>query len=852
MKSYDTEPRDEMAVQPSQEEDADAQQRQVDGKNIEEASDVAKPGVSMTEVVDGEMTVEEHLYSSAPSDEQILDEEDVKNEVSEGSGIHTLISIGSGTVDEVDEECEDVQPRRQIFTLPTRSQVLAWLPFWGIILLGAILRFWGLGDKPLHHDESLHAYYALQLMKNDLQNWLSCFNGLAGGCYTYDPLLHGPFQFHAIALVYQISQWLHAPDNGVNTTTVRIAAATLGTVIVALPYFVRDYLGRIGALLASFFLAISPSMVYFSRFAREDIYLVCFTLLMVVSVARYVRDRKMRWLVLGAAAFSLAYATAEATFLTIAIFGSFLGALIVWELGKRWPLRARVSTDAPLRKYLPETGGPVAVALYFLIFLPIAKVGLGLLEALSTYITNPTHTATANLFVQNLKNDTVMVVPWIGIVLGIYVLSILVREMLGKMAPTGRHGLATRVDPERQPLLDTIVTMPWTHWFFALLGAWAIFLILFTALFTNIRGGIGDGVWQGLYYWLQQQEVARGGQPWYYYLMLIPLYEQVGLVFGLVGVVRSVLRPTRFRLFLVYWFVGNFFIYSWAAEKMPWLMILITMPMMLLAAIGLEPAVTKVVQLVKERLQQREMTSLNGNEISSEALPRSLPKVGLRSASGAILTCVVAVLLLTLTLQNMYQVTFVHYADGPHEMMIYVQTTTDVNTIMAKVNELDQKLDGGKHSLSIGLTSDGTWPLIWYLRDYPNTCLDYPTGCAATAKTIPIIITGGDNLYGYQSQYSATYNFQQYHMRTWWDEGYKPAPCIPSKTVKCDSTQTWGGVGLGLWLSYGDTPPPGATFNLGRAISNVWQWWWQRKAIGSTTGSYDMGLFIRKDLSVHP
>ncbi|MGH2495222.1 MAG: hypothetical protein ACRDIV_11020, partial [Ktedonobacteraceae bacterium] len=43
------------------------------------------------------------------------------------------------------------------FHPPTREQLLRWAPFWGIILLGAILRFWALGDKPLHHDESLHA-----------------------------------------------------------------------------------------------------------------------------------------------------------------------------------------------------------------------------------------------------------------------------------------------------------------------------------------------------------------------------------------------------------------------------------------------------------------------------------------------------------------------------------------------------------------------------------------------------------------------------------------------------------------------------------------------------------------------
>ncbi len=536
MKSYDTEPRDNMAVQSSPEEGSEVKESQARAENIERAGDGAKPEVSVSEVV-GEVQVDEQLQPVAPSDGLVADEEDKEDEEGRQAGTYTLIRPGSGDEDEDEDEddIEDEQPQRRIFSAPTRGQLLEWLPFWGIILLAAILRFWGLGDKPLHHDESLHAYYALQLMKNDLQNWLSCFNGVTPGCYSYDPLLHGPFQFHAIALVYQISQWLHAPDNGVNTTTVRIAAATLGTVLVSLPYFLRDYLGRIGALLACFLLAVSPSMVYFSRFAREDIYLACFTLLLVVAVGRYIRSRKMRWLVIAAAAFSLAYATAEATFLTIAIFGSFLGALIVWELGKRWPLRARVNAEVAYRKYLPETGGPVAVILYFLIFLPIAKVGLSLLSSLSVYITNPKNTPTADLFVQNLKNNTVMVVPWIGIILGIYVLSILIREMLGKVPPAGRRRLAKRVDPERQPVLDSIVTMPWTHWFFALLCAWAIFLVLFTALFTNIRSGIGDGIWQGLYYWLQQQEVARGEQPWYYYLMLIPLYEQVGLVLALLG-----------------------------------------------------------------------------------------------------------------------------------------------------------------------------------------------------------------------------------------------------------------------------------------------------------------------------
>src|SRR5947209_16052381 len=192
---------------------------------------------------------------------------------------------------------------------------------------------------------------------HNMENWISCFNP-NNSCYHYDPLLHGPFQFHFIALVYKISQWLGAPDNGVSTTTVRIAAATLGTVIVGLPYFLRDYLGKIGAWLACFLLAVSPSMVYFSRFAREDIYMACFTLLMIVATARYVRERKMRWLVIAAAAFALSYATKEATFLSIAVFGSFLGALIVWELGLRLPFRSQFSAENATGRFMPRTAAP--------------------------------------------------------------------------------------------------------------------------------------------------------------------------------------------------------------------------------------------------------------------------------------------------------------------------------------------------------------------------------------------------------------------------------------------------------------------------------------------------------------
>src|SRR5947209_20591946 len=60
-----------------------------------------------------------------------------------------------------EEEDIELPPRRNFFHFgrPTREQLLTWIPFGAVLLLGALLRFWNVGDKPLHHDESMHAYF---------------------------------------------------------------------------------------------------------------------------------------------------------------------------------------------------------------------------------------------------------------------------------------------------------------------------------------------------------------------------------------------------------------------------------------------------------------------------------------------------------------------------------------------------------------------------------------------------------------------------------------------------------------------------------------------------------------------
>jgi len=58
----------------------------------------------------------------------------------------------------------------------------------------------------------------------------------------------------------------------------RLLPALFGTLLVALvyPVYKLGYLDKKQALIAALFLAVSPNMVYFSRFLRNDIYIAFF------------------------------------------------------------------------------------------------------------------------------------------------------------------------------------------------------------------------------------------------------------------------------------------------------------------------------------------------------------------------------------------------------------------------------------------------------------------------------------------------------------------------------------------------------------------------------------------------
>ena len=97
----------------------------------------------------------------------------------------------------------------------------------------------------------------------------------------------------------------------------------------------RNQIGRIGALAAAAFIAFSPTLLYYSRFTREDIYTAFWTFGMVIFAWRYMASRENKWLYLTAGFMAGSFCTKETTFMTAAAFIFFFMYLFAGHIADK-------------------------------------------------------------------------------------------------------------------------------------------------------------------------------------------------------------------------------------------------------------------------------------------------------------------------------------------------------------------------------------------------------------------------------------------------------------------------------------------------------------------------------------
>lgn len=174
-----------------------------------------------------------------------------------------------------------------------------------MLLYGAIfsvalfLRLFVLGHAPLASSEAEQALASLRFVAGRAES------------FTGSPLL-----FAGNALLFGLL--------GPGDAMARALPAIFGSVLVLVPALFRRELGRGGALVASLLLAVSPSLVFFSRSVSGSVIAVTCALAAIAFTWRYLSDRMQRDLLLAAASAALALLAAREIWMIVLVVGAYV------------------------------------------------------------------------------------------------------------------------------------------------------------------------------------------------------------------------------------------------------------------------------------------------------------------------------------------------------------------------------------------------------------------------------------------------------------------------------------------------------------------------------------------------
>jgi 4-amino-4-deoxy-L-arabinose transferase-like glycosyltransferase len=713
--------------------------------------------------------------------------------------------------------------------LPRFRPRFGWLEasFLGLVLLALGTRLWELDGRAMHYDEAIHVYYAWRL--SNLEE------------YIHAPWMHGPFQIEFTALILRLL--------GDNDFTARLGYVLFGSALVGLPYFLRDHLGRAGAWLTGVMLTVSPVMLYFSRFGRNDIIMAFWATALLVLAWRYIHEGRDRYLYLGSAVLAFMFATKETAYFVALIFGALTFLLALPDLA---PLAFR-------RGKLSELAGPAGFFILILtLTLPQWSAISGLFQGfLGLTLANPEGVSRGIVGAPHWAGPFVVLpvynAPWwlhllavaalaggllwlarkgdfavralitgVGIPLVVVAATILavfrpIGQLLSPESPpllvdaplagaialaavgvliflrhTWKQSVLLIVVPALLTLLYAALFTPFVNvaslvngllpgdiqvdatingvpvnfvvasgilataflisialgvgwrggvWVACAVIFYAIWLTLYTTIFTN-WAGFFSGIWQGMGYWIAQQDVARGNQPWYYYFVGLSVYELLPVFFGTLGAIYSLKTGNVFGLALAFWAGLTLLAYTLASEKMPWLLVNITLPFILLAGQYLGDLVERVpwrwvtqrgqvallvliplgfiacVYLVMSYVNmQSPFSGLQWGVLTALALlaivAAFLVRLARPPAGVALVGLATAVLLLAFGTWSAFRAAYT-FDDSIPEILVYAQGSADLPQTYSKLDQ--QVFESASRSGAVRVDYEMWYPFQWYVR----------------------------------------------------------------------------------------------------------------------------------------
>ena len=198
--------------------------------------------------------------------------------------------------------------------------------FIALILLIAVaataFRLSDLSARPMHGDEAVNAFKLGETIE--------------GSGFKYDP-----HEYHGPTLYYlsRIPAWLGGDGThaGLSEFILRVVPVFFGTLLLLLLLPIGDGLGRMAAVFAALFTAVSPAMSFYSRYFIHEMLLVVFTAGVILSVYRYLKKPSVSWALLAGTCFGLMHATKETFVIALgAMGGALLVMLCARRRGGRW------------------------------------------------------------------------------------------------------------------------------------------------------------------------------------------------------------------------------------------------------------------------------------------------------------------------------------------------------------------------------------------------------------------------------------------------------------------------------------------------------------------------------------
>jgi predicted membrane-bound mannosyltransferase len=544
--------------------------------------------------------------------------------------------------------------------------------------------------------------------------------------------------------------------------------AAFGVLLVWLPWMLRGrrFLGPWGSLATGYMLLLSPAFLYYTRYIRHDPYTCVGALLLAIAIFRYLERPQRRWIIIAFASIAFLLTNHEIVFAIVLAMVAVLWGALLWNR---------------LRVLIPVHIGAGALAGLVYVFFKDSK----------PWPEIPWENATPEM--TRHYYSTLFSHPF---VIGMIVVAIVflvgcgialrwkasrdenagsINEAIFGGAPpnTVEYGVYHALKDPVGLGIGALVAL-------------GIFISLFTTLFTNLRG-IATATYAPngtLLYWLGQQEVQRGQQPWFYFLTEGFQYEWLGIFFATAGTILFSVRLVKglfgrdtgpnllFNIFNVVWFVFLFLVLSWAGEKMPWLIMHFALPGFLVGGALINEIVEGAIGFFRSRRESAaelrvprlgmlgllvglivlafswyfiavHLTFGQWNEVSPSVWQRDIPRWALNDwwmlslpPIAALVFIAVALWIIgprrtayaTLTaafivfsLFQVHQGFRLSFLEGD-----VAKDTMIYNTTSPDVNQLANELTAmselayGDESMQVVFDGCSQWPLNWYLRDLPN------------------------------------------------------------------------------------------------------------------------------------